>query len=216
MKATEKCIRFAYQGKPVTVFNQRCRLWSHAYDYRTPQMATLSSAGCGVFSVCHCGQWLTDREFDPDALADFSMANGGRGDDGTDRPALLAAMMQKGWAEQFGFRYEMDGLRNDVDTLWAHLAEKKGIALCNLRVGHIVSLVDCRVGNGERQALVIDSYSETLDSRIMPIVREIVPDSAIVSEEKNENGVTVGFHRQYALYWAAMNTIRDFNLLHAL
>ena len=213
---TGKCIRFTYRGKTVTALNQRSRLWDHLYDYVTPQKATLSSAGCGVFSVCHCGQWLTGEEFSADDLADFSMANGGRGDDGTDRPALLAAMMEKGLARRFGFRYEMDGLRNDKDTLWAHLTGHHGVALCNLRVGHIVSLLDARVENSEKQVLVLDSYSETLDPRVSPIVREVIADSAIDSEEHNDHGAFLGTQRQYAMYWAACDTIRDFNLLHAL
>ena len=95
---TGKRIDLTYGGKAITVFNQRSRLWTHPYDYQTPQKATLSNAGCGVFSICHCGQWLTGKVFEPDELAEFSMANGGRGDDGTDRPALLSAMMRKGWA----------------------------------------------------------------------------------------------------------------------
>lgn len=203
-------------GKTVTVLNQRSRLWTHPYDYVTPQKATLSSAGCGVFSVCHCGQWLTGKEFSPEALADFSMANGGRGDDGTDRPALLAAMMEKGLARQFGFTYEMDGLRNDKDTLWEHLILHRGVALCNLRVGHIVSLLDARVQDGEKQVLVLDSYCETMDPRVTGVVREVIEDSAIVSENHNEKGVYTGMQIQYAMYYAACDTIRDFNLLHAL
>ena len=145
-----KRIEMIYNGKAVTILNQRSRLWTHPYDYRTPQKATLSSAGCGVFSICHCGQWLTGKAFSPEELADFSMQNGGRGDDGTDRPALLSAMMQKGLAAQYGFSYQGDGLRNDLETLRVHLLEHRGVALCNLRVGHIVSLLDAREADGER------------------------------------------------------------------
>lgn len=213
---TGKSINVVCQGKNMTVYNQRSRLWVHPYDYQTPQKATLSSAGCGVFSVCHCGQWLTGSVFSPEELADFSMANGGRGDDGTDRPALLAAMMREGWAARFGFRYEMDGLRNDIDTLQDHLLRHRGVALCNLRVGHIVSLMDARERAGEIQVLVIDSYSETLDPRVLPVVREIVEDSAILSSERNDHGAYLGDQRQFAIYWAACDSIRDFNLLHAI
>ena len=213
---TGKSINFIFQGKTVTVFNQRSRLWTHPYDDKTPQMATLSSAGCGVFSICHCGQWLTGNTFDPEALADFSTANGGLDDTGTNRPELLASMMKSGLARAYGFRYEMDGLRNDTDTLWDHLAAHRGIALCNLRVGHIVSLADMRIVDGEKQALVIDSYSETSDPRVTPIVREIIRDSAIETEESNEKGFYAFSRTQYAMYWASGETIRDFNLLHAL
>ena len=213
---TGKRIDLTYAGKAITVFNQRSRLWTHPYDYQTPQKATLSSAGCGVFSICHCGQWLTGKVFEPDLLAEFSMANGGRGDDGTDRPALLSAMMQKGLAAEYGFGYAYDGLRNDRDTLWAHLMEKRGVALCNLRVGHIVALVGARMENDEKQVLVIDPYSETLDDRIRSIVREVIKDSAITSRVASDTGVFLGYQTQYAMYWAACDTIRDFNLLHAL
>ena len=61
------------------------------------------------------------------------MEDGGRGDDGTDRPALLGAMMAHGYAGQCGF-YQLDGLRNDLEALWAHMRAGNA-ALCNLRVG---------------------------------------------------------------------------------
>ena len=125
-------------------------------------------------------------------------------------------MMRKGWAAEYGFRYDFDGLRNDRDTLWAHLTEKRGVALCNLRVGHIVALVDARIRDGENQVLVIDPYSETLDNRIRPIVREAVEDSAITSRVTSDTSVFLGWQTQYAVYWASCDTIRDFNLLHAL
>lgn len=210
---TGKGINVSYAGKNITVFNQRCRQWQHPYDYRIPQKATLSSAGCGIFSICHVGQWLTGSVFSPETLADFSMQNGGRGDDGTDRPALLAAMMDKGLAAQFGFSYAGDGLRNDVNALKTFLLTRRGAALCNLRPGHIVALVDARQANGETQALVIDSYSETLDARVKPSVCEVVEDSLIVSCMRNDRGVAVGEQKQYAMYWAALDTVRDFNLL---
>ena len=205
-----------YEGKDITVLNQRSRLWTHYYDYVTPMKSTLSNAGCGVFSVCHCGQWLTGKEFDADALADFSMANGGRGDDGTDRPALLKAMQEKGLAAEFGFRYEFDGLRNDLDTLKAHLLEHRGVALCNLRVGHIVSLLDARVVGDRIEALALDSYSESNHARVKNHVREIIKDSAIKTDVKNENGLVVGKQKQYAMYWVDIDIVRDFNLLHAI
>ena len=129
-----------YQDRKLTLFNQSNRDWTHDYGYIVRNASTLSNAGCGIFSVCHCGQWLTGKEFDPNALADFSMDNGGRGDDGTDRPALLQAMQEKGLAKEFGFAYHGDGLRNDLDMLRDHLLNHNGVVLCNLRVGHIVSL----------------------------------------------------------------------------
>lgn len=203
-------------GRHMTVLNQRSREWDHPYDCITPQQATLSSAGCGVFSICHCGQWLTGSYFDPDMLADFSMRNGGRGDDGTDRPVLLSAMMDKGLAKQFGFRYEHDGLLNDVDKLWHHLEQRKGISLCNLRAGHIVSLLEARNENGERQVLVMDSYSETLDCRVVQMVRQVIESSAVTTRIVNGKGHFAGYQTQYAAYWASMDSIRDYNLLYRL
>lgn len=211
-----KRIEMIYNGKAVTILNQRSRLWTHPYDYRTPQKATLSSAGCGVFSICHCGQWLTGKAFSPEELADFSMQNGGRGDDGTDRPALLSAMMQKGLVAQYGFSYQGDGLRNDLETLRVHLLEHRGVALCNLRVGHIVSLLDAREADGKVQALALDSYSESMEEKIRPHVREIVPQSAVDTLVRNDAGLIVGQRRQYAMYWVDTAIVRDFNLLHAL
>ena len=149
-------------------------------------------------------------------LADFSVQNAGRGDDGTDRPALLSAMMQKGLATQYGFSYQGDGLRNDLDTLRAHLLEHRGAALCNLRVGHIVSLLDAREADGEVQALALDSYSESMEEKIRPHVREIVPQSAVDTLVRNDAGLIVGQRRQYAMYWVDTAIVRDFNLLHAL
>ena len=213
---TGKSINVLYAGKNITVFNQRSRQWTHLYDYRIPQKATLSSAGCGIFSICHVGQWLTGKRLQPEMLADFSMQNGGRGDDGTDRPALLAAMMAKGLAARFGFIYDGDGLRNDVELLQAFLLSHQGTALCNLRPGHIVALVDARRSEEETQALVIDSYSETLDTRVKPYVREVIPGSMIDCCICNERGVVTGEQRQYAMYWASMDTVRDFNLLYGM
>ncbi|MBQ7455049.1 MAG: hypothetical protein IJS53_01290 [Clostridia bacterium] len=213
---TGKSIEVTLLGKHMKVWNQRCRQWDHPYDYRTPQKATLSTAGCGVFSVCHCGQWLTGKAFSPDELAEFSMANGGRGDDGTDRPALLSAMMEKGLAARFGFRYDGDGLRNDRETLRRHLLSGSGVALCTLRAGHIVALVAAREIDGEFQSLVIDPYSETLDARISPIVREVIEESEIISAVRNERGALLGYQQQFAAYWVSDETVRDFNLLYAL
>lgn len=144
------------------------------------------------------------------------MQNGGRGDDGTDRPALLSAMMQKGLAAQYGFSYQGDGLRNDLETLRVHLLEHRGVALCNLRVGHIVSMLDAREADGEVQALALDSYSESMEEKIRPHVREIVPQSAVDTLVRNDAGLVVGQRRQYAMYWVDTAIVRDFNLLHAL
>lgn len=213
---TGKKLYVTYEGRDLTVFNQSNRLWTHDYGYIVRNASTLSNAGCGIFSVCHCGQWLTGKEFDPETLADFSMDNGGRGDDGTDRPALLAAMQEKGLAKEFGFAYHCDGLRNDLDTLREHLLLHKGVALGNLRVGHIVSFVDARRVGDEVQALVIDSSRDCINDRVMDHVREGVEVSAICNPIKNENGLIVGKRVYYSMYWVNTDIVRDFNLLHAI
>ena len=213
---TGKKICVTYHGRDLTVFNQNSRLWTHDYGYIDRSASTLCNAGCGIFSACHCGQWLTGREFDPDMLADFSMDHGGRGDDGTDRPVLLAAMQEKGLAKEFGFEYHGDGLRNDLDTLRTHLLEHKGVVMCNLRVGHIVSLVDARKVGDEVQALVIDSARDCIHDRVMNHVREVIEDSAIWTTIKNEDGLVVGEKKHHAMYWVNTEIIRDFNLLHAI
>ena len=97
-----------------------------------------------------------------------------------------------------------------------HLLEHRGVALCNLRVGHIVSLLDAREADGEVQALALDSYSESMEEKIRPHVREIVPQSAVDTLVRNDAGLVVGQRRQYAMYWVDTAIVRDFNLLHAL
>ena len=110
-----------YQGRELRFLNQRSRNWTHPYPYGENDDSTLSSAGCGIFSIAHVVEWFTGKRMKPESLADFSVENGGRGDDGTDRPALLGAMMAHGYAEQCGFSYQFDGLRNDLEALWAHM-----------------------------------------------------------------------------------------------
>lgn len=201
-------------GRNVTFFNQRCRDWTHPYAYHNTE--TLSSAGCGIFGLCHCAEWLTGVVQDPEHWADFSCANGGRGDDGTDRPALLHALQVTGEAAKLGFRYEEDGLRNDLDTLYDHLANGRGVSLCNLRVGHIVALVAAREVDGKRQLLAIDSYSESASDKVKQRVTEVIPGSEIEYLVKNDAGLAVGTGMSYAAFWVDAQTPRDFNLLHRI
>ena len=200
--------------RSLTFFNQRSRDWTHPYSYHNEE--TLSSAGCGIFSLCHCAQWLTGDVQMPERWADFSCANGGRGDDGTDRPALLHALMETGMAARLGFRYEEDGLRNDLDTLYQLLLQEECVSMCNLRVGHIVALVAAREKDGLRQVLAIDSYSESASEKVRDSVTEVLPGSDIVYEVKNSNGVVVGQGVSYAAFWVDASLPRDFNLLHKL
>ena len=70
--------------------NQRCKEWTHPYPYQGE--GNLANSGCGIFALCHAAQWLTGCYPNAEALADFSVREGGRGDDGTDRPALFAGV----------------------------------------------------------------------------------------------------------------------------
>lgn len=195
-------------------FNQRSRDWTHPYPCHNEE--NLSSAGCGIFSLCHCAQWLTGDVQMPERWADFSCANGGRGDDGTDRPALLHALMETGMAERLGFRYEEDGLRNDLDTLYELLLREECVSMCNLRVGHIVALVAAREQDGRKQVLAIDSYSESASEKVRDKVTEVLPGSEIVYEVKNSSGVSVGQGVSYAAFWVDASLPRDFNLLYRI
>ena len=214
METTRKTIELTYEGRQLKLCNQRCRDWTYPYGYLDGDN-TLSQAGCGVFSIVNASQWLTGVFHEPDELAQFSMDHGGRGDDGTDRPALLQAMMDTGLNREYGFAYHGDGLRNDLPVLYEHLCNGNA-ALCNLRVGHIVALFAARETDGIQQVLAADSYSESMDSRVTDHVREVIPGSEIVSAVKNANGLTVGWQRAYAMFWADLAIVRDFNLLYRL
>lgn len=211
MNTTGKHISAVYHGVRYILYNQRCREWTHPYAWEGE--GTLTDSGCGIFSIANAACYLGGEPVDPEALADFSCQNGGRGDDGTDRPALLAAMERQGLARKHGFAYRFDGLRNDLDALFEHLTSG-GAALCNLRPGHIVALVGCRTVDGEKQALAADPFSESADERVKNAVRDCVPGSEIVYPLLNERGDVCGFQTAYALFWASLSTVRDFNLLH--
>ena len=211
MQITGKSIRFSLEGRDVTLFNQRCRDWTHPYPYNGE--GNLANSGCGIFSLCHCAQWLTGREQDPERWADFAVTRGGRGDDGTDRPLLLHTLMAAGEAAGLGFRYEEDGLRNDLDTLYDFLAAHRGVSMCNLRVGHIVTLVDARERDGHRELLAIDSYSESGDLRVRDHVTEVIPGSEIRFPIRGESGLITGYALHYAAFWVEAGLPKDFNLL---
>lgn len=206
----------AVMGREITFFNQRCRDWTHPYEWKAGDGDNLSNSGCGVFGLCHAAQWLTGRAFDPEEWADFSVANGGRGDDGTDRPGLLHGLMATGRNVETGLRYEEDGLRNDLDTLFAFLMAEKGVSLCNLRVGHIVCLIAAREREGQREVLAIDSYSESASDRVKDMVTELVPDTEIVWPVRNAAGLVTGSCVSSAAFWAKIETVKDFNLLYRL
>lgn len=214
MELTGKSKRIWLEGRSMTYYYQRCRDWTHPYPYQNHE--TLASAGCGIFSLCHASQWLTGTAQDPEVWADFSVSHGGRGDDGTDRPALLHALQASGEAARLGFRYEEDGLRNDLDTLWAFLRENKGAALCNLRVGHIVALLAAREVDGVRQLLAVDSVAESAADKVREHVLAVVPSSEVVGQIVSDAGVYVGARQTYGAFWVEASLPRDFNLLYRI
>ena len=216
MEYTGKTKMFNYHGRELRLLNQSCPEWTAYYGYPgIPSEANdnLHDAGCGIFSVCHLIDWATGEKIDPDELADFSCRTGGRGDDGTDRPMLLKAMQEDGRLAKYGLRYDMDGLLNDHEALWNTL-EAGGYALTDLRVGHIVAILDHRVQDGERQILIVDSSRDSMNPAVRPDIREVVPGSEICAEYVNRRGVRTGYDEHYAMYWVPITKAFDFNLLH--
>ena len=213
MNVDGKTVTVTVEGKRITIYNQRSPLWDHPYPWEGK--GNLHDSGCGIFAIAHLCQYLWDKRADPRALADFSVRYGGRGDDGTDRPKLLAAMKEKGLAREYGFSYHMDGLLNDPGALFRHVSRGGG-ALCNLRPGHIVCLIGAREKGGEKQVLSIDSYSESADPRVIGAVRECLKGSEMIFPLVNDAGALCGFQKSYSVYWAALSAVRDYNLLHPL
>jgi len=203
------------EGVEITYFNQRCKDWTHPYEWQH-NGSTLSNAGCGIFSLCHCAQWLTGKVQSPEAWADFACTYGGRGDDGTDRTILLHTLMVHGKAQELGFRYEEDGLRNDKEALFDFLLKGEGVAMCNLRVGHIVALLGARVKDGHREILAVDSYSESASEKVRDAVTEVIPGTEVVYPVKNTQGLIVGENIAYAAFWVDADLPMDFNFLHRI
>lgn len=201
--------------KEITYFNQNCREWTHPYIFDNPD-GNLNNSGCGIFSLCIAAEFLTGAKQEPEKWADFSCENGGRGDDGTDRPALLAALQNSGNAEKLGFRYEFDGLRNDNDVLYEMLLKGEGAALCNLRVGHIVALIAAREADGVKQVLAIDSVAESDRESVREHVTEVIEGSENTHYVRNKAGLIVGTSTSYGAFWVKADLPRDFNLLHRI
>ena len=67
-----------------------------------------------------------------------------------------------------------------------------------------------------RQVLAADPYSESADDRVKNRVTEVIPGSEVVSALVNDRGDAGGQLRSYALFWAELATVRDFNLLYRI
>ena len=218
MALTGKFQMFNYCGKELRLLNQSCPEWTHYYGYPgipTEENDDLHRAGCGIFSMIHIIDWLTGEKASPEELATFSCATGGRGDDGTDRPMLLKAMQNTGRLNVVGLKYNFDGLLNDHEALWENM-QAGGLALCNLRVGHIVALVDWRIKDGERQLLVIDSARDSIHPSVRQDVREVVAGTEVYARYVNERGLCTGGDTHYAMFWVPLTKPQDFNLLHLI
>ena len=215
MDPTGKTKEIVYEGRTLRYLNQCCREWDHLYNYHNDQ-ETLSTSGCGIFSLCHVIEWMHGIRLSPEEMGDFAIANGGRGDDGTDRPALLHAIMVTGLGKKIGLEYHEDGLRNDLDALWNHMINHRGCAFCNLRVGHIVAVVDARIKEGEKQLLIIDSVAESASDKVKNYVREVIPQSLNVRQIKNDRGLLVGTNCHYGMFWVDASLPKDFNLLYKI
>ena len=199
-------------GRTLRFCNQKSRDWTHLYEYEG-NGSDLHDAGCGVFALVHAIEWMHGIRLDPNEVAEVSVAVGGRGDDGTDRPAMLQGMMDCGYAKKNGFRYDGDGLLNDHELLWRHMAAGNA-ALCNLRVGHIVALLDARKVNGQRQLLAMDSVAESAHEKVKNHVRGLVPGTEITYPVYNSADEIVGYGESWALFWVDAELPKDFNLLH--
>ena len=212
MELTGKTREITFAGRTLRLCNQKSRDWTHLSEY-DHNGSTLCDAGCGVFSLAHAVEWMHGVRLDPDAVADVAVAVGGRGDDGTDRPAMLQGMMENGFAARCGFRYEGDGLLNDTERLWRHMTSG-GAALCNLRPGHIVALLAARERDGWRELLAMDSVAESASEKIRDHVRACEPGSEVIYPVRNTADETVGYAMSYALFWVDADLPKDFNLLY--
>jgi len=124
-------------------------------------------------------------------------------------------MQEDGRITKIGLHYDFDGLLNDYEALWQNMLDG-GCALCNLRVGHIVAIVDHREVDGERQLLVIDSARDSVHPQVRAQVRGVVEGSQMYSRYVNDNGVCSGEVMTYSMFWVPVAQTSDFNLLHKI
>ena len=211
---TPMSVPMIIEGREILFRNQRNPGWTHPYPYRGGE--TLHTSGCGVFALCHCLQWLTGQVWPPEDIADLSVACGGRGDDGTDRPGLLSGLERIGMAERMGFAWLGGGLENDLPRLYAFLREEQGVAMANIRPGHIVALLAARETAGARELLVIDSFSESGDPRVKPRVTSLVSGTCTSFDLLTpEVGPSLRMEG-HAAYWVGADCPRDYTLLHRI
>ena len=197
----------------LTVYNQRNKRFTHPYCDEANPDGNLSSSGCGIFSCCELIEFMSGKTVSPEDMADFSCRVGGRDETGTNRPMLLKGIVDNGLDAEYGFNYVPADLSNDHDALWAALTSG-GCAMCNLRTGHITSLIGAREVGGEKQVLVLDCHSESADERVAPFVREVLPESAVTCPVRNEAGVITGYNTTYAAFWVPLTLCKNFNIIN--
>ena len=211
---TPMSVPMTIEGREILFRNQRHPGWTHPYPYLGGE--TLHTSGCGVFALCHCLQWMTRQVWPPEEIADLSVSCGGRGDDGTDRPGLLSGLQTCGMAERMGFAWRGGGLENDLPRLYAFLRKEQGVAMANIRPGHIVALLAAREMEGTRQILVIDSFSESVDPRVRPRVTSLVPGTCNTFDLPAPDGGATLRREGHAAYWVEADCPRDYTLLHRI
>ncbi|MDO4547031.1 MAG: hypothetical protein Q4D04_02935 [Clostridia bacterium] len=202
-------------GRDVILFNQHSSEWDFVYNHPVDPFDTLKTAGCGIFSICHAVEWMTGKIIDPIELARFSMLNGARMYDGTNRPKLLMAMQRSGLAERYGFSYRGTGPQNGEDELFGHISQG-GAALCNLRVGHIVAVVAARNMNSGRELLIIDSHPTTRSNAQYEAIKQAEGDAFIVYETINGSGAVTGVSAQASAFWVSASAPFNYDLMHPI
>ena len=93
---TGKTRLIRYGDREILFHNQKSADWTHPYGYGE-EKSDLCGAGCGIFAIAHAVEWMTGRRIDVEALADFSLQNGGRDDTGTDRPPCSRPCSGRAW-----------------------------------------------------------------------------------------------------------------------
>ena len=66
MNVTGKSIAVTYRGTNYTLYNQRCREWTHPYAWQGK--GTLTDSGCGVFSIANAVCFLGGERVKPEEL----------------------------------------------------------------------------------------------------------------------------------------------------
>lgn len=208
----KKCV-IELLGRRIVFYNQNSTEWAKPYEC-AGDGGTLHRNGCGIFSLCHCAQWLTDREASPEYWAEAALRMGAVDGYGTVRPVLLRGLTQSGEAARLGFRYEDEGLLNDTDALFAFLKNQRGVAMGNVRPGHIVALVAARERDNGKQILVIDSMAESCAPAVRQKIADVVPGTEISASVLNGSGIKPDEVTAYGAYWVSAASVKKYSLLH--